>query len=220
MLICRGEVVLRNPTNQQIADCLGFNEAIDQTHVRDVVIVGAGPAGLAAAVYGASEGLDVLVLEIERAGRTGRLELEDRELPRLSHRHLGPGARGARLHAGAEVRRAGDDREGRQTARLRPQAVRHRDRRRSARAGAHRHHRDRRRVPASSPLENLSQFEGAGVYYGATFIEAQLCARRRGDRGGRRQLGRPGRGVSRADARDACTCSCGRAGWRRACRAI
>ena len=57
VLICRGEVVLRNPTNQQIADCLGFNEAIDQTQIRDVVIVGAGPAGLAAAVYAASEGL-------------------------------------------------------------------------------------------------------------------------------------------------------------------
>ena len=55
--------VLRNPTNQQIADCLGFNEAIDQTQVRDLVIVGAGPSGLAAAVYGASEGLDMLVLE-------------------------------------------------------------------------------------------------------------------------------------------------------------
>src|SRR5207302_5221575 len=46
VLICRGDAVLRNPTNQQIADCLGFNDAIDRTHVRDLVIVGAGPAGL------------------------------------------------------------------------------------------------------------------------------------------------------------------------------
>src|SRR5258708_1575978 len=60
VLICRGEAVLRNPTNQQVAGCLGFNDAIDQTHVRDLVIVGAGPSGLAAAVYGASEGLAVL----------------------------------------------------------------------------------------------------------------------------------------------------------------
>ena len=66
VLICRGDVVLRNPTNQQIAECLGFNDAIDQTQVRDLVIVGAGPAGLAAAVYGASEGLDVLVVESTR----------------------------------------------------------------------------------------------------------------------------------------------------------
>src|SRR5206468_3089928 len=63
VLICRGELVLRNPTNEEIAKCLGFNESIDQTQIRDVVIVGAGPSGLAAAVYAASEGLDVLVVE-------------------------------------------------------------------------------------------------------------------------------------------------------------
>ena len=78
MLICRGEVVLRNPSNQQIADCLGFNDAIDQTQIRDVVVVGAGPAGLAAAVYAASEGLDVLVLETNapggQAGSSSKIE--------------------------------------------------------------------------------------------------------------------------------------------------
>src|SRR5260370_16943789 len=63
VVICRCTVVLQNPANQRIADCLGFNDAVDRTQVRDVVIVGAGPAGLAAAAYGASEGLDVLVLE-------------------------------------------------------------------------------------------------------------------------------------------------------------
>ena len=63
VLICRGDAVLRNPTNSRIAECLGFNEEIDDTRVSDLLIVGAGPAGLAAAVYGASEGLDVLVLE-------------------------------------------------------------------------------------------------------------------------------------------------------------
>ena len=68
VVICRGNVVLRNPSNQQITDCLGFNEAIDQTQVRDLVIIGAGPSGLAAAVYGASEGLDVLVLETSSPG--------------------------------------------------------------------------------------------------------------------------------------------------------
>jgi thioredoxin reductase (NADPH) len=78
VLICRGEVVLRNPTNQEIASCLGFNEAIDQTRVRDVVVVGAGPAGLASAVYAASEGLDVLVVESSspggQAGSSSRIE--------------------------------------------------------------------------------------------------------------------------------------------------
>ena len=78
MLICRGERVLKNPTNQEIAECLGFNDAIDRTHVRDLVIIGGGPAGLAAAVYGASEGLDVLVLESQspggQAGSSSRIE--------------------------------------------------------------------------------------------------------------------------------------------------
>src|SRR5947208_1400715 len=78
VVICRYDVVLRNPTNQQIADALGFNDAIDQTHVRDLVIVGAGPSGLAAAVYGASEGLDVLVVESTapggQAGSSSRIE--------------------------------------------------------------------------------------------------------------------------------------------------
>src|SRR5919201_6932883 len=53
VLICRGEVVLRNPSNQQVADCLGFKVAIDPAGVRDVIVVGAGPSGLAAAVYAA-----------------------------------------------------------------------------------------------------------------------------------------------------------------------
>ena len=78
VLICRGQLVLRNPTNQQVADCLGFNESIDQVHVRDLIVIGAGPSGLAAAVYGASEGLDVLVLETSspggQAGSSSRIE--------------------------------------------------------------------------------------------------------------------------------------------------
>src|SRR2546425_6195873 len=57
VVITCGEVVLKNPTNQQIADALGFNDAIDRTQARDLVIVGAGPAGLAAAGYGGSAGL-------------------------------------------------------------------------------------------------------------------------------------------------------------------
>src|SRR5881396_3607401 len=78
VVICRGAVVLRNHSNEQLAECLGFNDAIDQTHLRDVVIIGAGPAGLAAAVYGASEGLDVLVVEADapggQAGASSKIE--------------------------------------------------------------------------------------------------------------------------------------------------
>src|SRR6266508_4629473 len=78
VVITCGEVVLKNPSNQRIADALGFNDAIDQTHIRDLIIVGAGPSGLAAAVYGASEGLDVLIVESTaprgQAGASSKIE--------------------------------------------------------------------------------------------------------------------------------------------------
>jgi len=78
IVVCRGDVVLRHPTNAELADCLGLNVAIDVTEVHDVVVVGAGPAGLAAAVYGASEGLDVVLIEAEspggQAGSSSKIE--------------------------------------------------------------------------------------------------------------------------------------------------
>ena len=92
VLIFRGQLVLRNPGNQEVADCLGFNESIDQTQVRDLVVIGAGPSGLAAAVYGASEGLDVLALGNKFTWRPSRFKLKNRELFGISYRHLGPGA--------------------------------------------------------------------------------------------------------------------------------
>jgi thioredoxin reductase (NADPH) len=78
VLICRGTIALRNPRNSEVAACLGLNAGIDQSDVSDVVVVGAGPSGLAAAVYGASEGLKVLVLEKNapggQAGSSSRIE--------------------------------------------------------------------------------------------------------------------------------------------------
>jgi thioredoxin reductase (NADPH) len=78
VVICGGKTVLRNPTNRQVADCLGFNEGIDQQEMRDVIIVGAGPSGLSSAVYAASEGLRVLVVETNapggQAGSSSKIE--------------------------------------------------------------------------------------------------------------------------------------------------
>src|SRR5271168_1279100 len=68
VVICNGDVVLRNPSPKQLAEALGFNSQIDEAKVRDLIIVGAGPAGLAAAVYAASEGLDVLMVESSAPG--------------------------------------------------------------------------------------------------------------------------------------------------------
>src|SRR2546425_6425351 len=68
VVICRGTIVLRNPTIQQVADCLGLNPTIDRTAVCDLVIIGAGPAGLGAAGYAASEGLNGVMIEADAPG--------------------------------------------------------------------------------------------------------------------------------------------------------
>jgi thioredoxin reductase (NADPH) len=174
VLICGGDRVLRNPSNQQIAACLGFNDAIDQTHPRDLVIVGGGPAGLAAAVYGASEGLDVLVLEANapggQAGSSSRIENYLGFPTGISGLELTGRAYAQAEKFGAQIMIA---KGATRLACDRPlYAVEMDDGTRvAARAliiatGAE------YRKPV---LENLSQFEGAGVYYGATPMEAQLC---------------------------------------------
>jgi thioredoxin reductase (NADPH) len=174
VLICRGQLALRNPSNQQIVDCLGFNESIDQTHVRDLVIIGAGPSGLAAAVYGASEGLDVLVLETSspggQAGSSSRIEnylgfptgISGQEL--ASRAYLQAQKFGAHVLV-AKATGLNCDRkpyiiEVENGTRIFTRTV-------MIATGA-----QYRKLP----LENMSRFEGAGVYYGATFVEAQLCA--------------------------------------------
>jgi thioredoxin reductase (NADPH) len=175
VVITCSEVVLRDPTNKQIADALGFNDAIDQTQVRDLVIVGAGPSGLAAAVYGASEGLDVLVVEATapggQAGSSSRIEnylgfptgIAGQDLAARAYSQAAKF--GAQLMVGAGATRLACDRK--------PYALE---------IG------DGQRVPARAvivatgaayrrlPIDGLSRFEGAGVYYAATFMESQLCA--------------------------------------------
>jgi thioredoxin reductase (NADPH) len=174
VLICRGRTVLRNPTNREIANCLGFNEAVDENRVRDLVIVGAGPAGLAGAVYGASEGLDVLLLETfspgGQAGASSRIEnylgfptgISGNELAGRAYTQAQKFGAQMLLTTGARL-----------TCDRRPYVV---------------ELEDGSRIPARTvviatgakyrrlPINNLSRFEGAGIYYGATFIEAQLCS--------------------------------------------
>ncbi len=174
VVICRGQSVLRNPTNREIADCLGFNEAIDRTHVRDLIVVGAGPSGLAAAVYGASEGLDVLVLESEapggQAGSSSKIENYLGFPTGISGQELAGRAYTQAQKFGAQIMIA---KCGKKLACDRKPYVLEMD--------------DGQRVPARSviiatgavyrrlSIDNVSKFEGAGIYYGATFVESQLC---------------------------------------------
>ncbi|HEY4882236.1 MAG TPA: FAD-binding protein [Myxococcales bacterium] len=58
-LIVRGKLLLRKPTNLEVAEHFGFTNVIDKDKVHDLVVIGAGPAGLTAAVYAASEGHDM-----------------------------------------------------------------------------------------------------------------------------------------------------------------
>src|SRR6266446_1254562 len=174
VVICRGQSVLRNPTNREIADCLGFNEAVDQTHLRDLVIVGAGPAGLAAAVYGASEGLDVLVIEAEapggQAGSSSKIENYLGFPTGISGQELAARAYTQAQKFGAQIMIAKDAR--RLARERRPYVVEVDDGQpiaaRTVVIATGAQYRKLR-------VENLERFEGAGVYYFATPIEAQLC---------------------------------------------
>ena len=78
VVLCGPNVLLRRPSNAELGTALGISEPLDPDTVADVVVVGAGPAGLAAAVYAASEGLDTVVLEAEapggQAGTSSRIE--------------------------------------------------------------------------------------------------------------------------------------------------
>jgi thioredoxin reductase (NADPH) len=170
--ICRNDVVLRNPSNEKIADCLGLNEAIDPMHMRDVVIVGAGLRARGSRLR--------RLRRIGRAGRgverawPGRIQLQDRKLSRLSHRYLRPGSRRTCILAGSKIRGAGHDREKGQRALVQSYTVRCCNGRRIAYPHALDRHCDSAQYRRPQ-LENLGQFEGNGVYYGATFVEAQLC---------------------------------------------
>jgi thioredoxin reductase (NADPH) len=174
VVICRGDVVLKNPTFAQLAECLGLNATLDVGVVRDLLVVGAGPAGLAAAVYGASEGLDVLVLEsIAPGGQAGSSSKIENYLgfpTGISGQALAGRAFTQAEKFGARVAVA------RSAARLkcktRPFAV-------ELSSGEVVHARSV--VVASGaqyrkpPLARLEEFEGAGVYYAATPTEAQVC---------------------------------------------
>ena len=100
---------LHRPTRGQVMRTLGIGLELAPTEAVDLLIVGAGPAGLAAAVYGASEGLDTLVVESTALGGQAGLVATDRELPRLSRRDQRHRAHQPRGHPSAQVQRTHRD---------------------------------------------------------------------------------------------------------------
>jgi thioredoxin reductase (NADPH) len=175
VVICNNSKVLRNPSPKEVAECLGFNSNIDQAQIRDLVVVGAGPAGLAAAVYAASEGLDVLVIESAapggQAGSSSKIENYLGFPTGLSGQELAARAIAQSEKFGAQIMVA------RKVESIvcdqRPYRVRLDN-------GQEIHTRSivlatgaQYNKPA---LANLDAFAGRGIYYNATFMEAQLCA--------------------------------------------
>ncbi|HEY1552095.1 MAG TPA: NAD(P)/FAD-dependent oxidoreductase, partial [Kofleriaceae bacterium] len=175
IVICRGRNALKNPSIVELADCLGYTPQLDAERVRDVVVVGAGPGGLAAAVYGSSEGLDVLVLESTapggQAGSSSKIE-----------NYLGfpTGISGQALAARAftQAEKFGTDVAIARTAvklecdrrpyRLQLDGGESVLARTVVIASGARYHKPE--------IDNLAKFEGVGIYYSATAVEARLCS--------------------------------------------
>jgi thioredoxin reductase (NADPH) len=177
VVLCRGVVALKNPSTEEVAACLGMNQSVDDERVRDLIVVGAGPAGLAAAVYGASEGLDVLVLETGtpggQAGSSSKIENYLGFPTGISGLALAGRALVQAQKFGAEIRTASPAM--RLQCEGRPYAIA------LASGGSV---KGRCIVLASGVeyrqlnLENAARFLGVGIYYGATATEARRC---RGD---------------------------------------
>jgi thioredoxin reductase (NADPH) len=163
-----------NPSIAQFAACAGLTYSLDAEHVYDLVVVGAGPAGLAASVYGASEGLDVLTLEAlaagGQAGTSARIEnylgfptgISGKELTRNAL--LQAQRFGARVTVPCEVKALGIDGGERVVTLVDGTRIR------------------TRCVLVASGVEyrgldvpRYSDFENAGIYYAATEMEARLC---------------------------------------------
>jgi thioredoxin reductase (NADPH) len=174
VVICNYRTVLRNPSIQELSDSLELNCTIDDSQVRDVVIVGAGPAGLAAAVYGASEGLDVLMVESAAPGGQAALSSKIENYlgfptglsgEELATRAITQAQKfGAKLMVAHSVVQLDCDKNPYRLVLENGKPL------------------EARSIVIASGAQynnpenlNLERFVGQGVYYGATFIEAQLC---------------------------------------------
>lgn len=174
VVVCRASIVLKNPSNEEVAANLGMNQQIDDDRVRDVIVVGAGPAGLAAGVYAASEGLDVLVLETGtpggQAGSSSKIENYLGFPTGISGLALAARALIQAQKFGAEIRTAYPVMS--LKCDVRPYAIEfangHAARARSVVIATGAEYRQ-------LSLDNASRFLGMGIYYAATGTEARRC---------------------------------------------
>lgn len=174
VVIWHGERVLRNPSNEALAEAIGLRAPVVPGELCDLAVVGAGPAGLAAAVYGASEGLDTVALDCVATG--GQASTSSR-----IENYLGfpAGVTGAELaeRATLQARKFG----ARVTVPARAVALEERDGHHVLTLADGEELHARAVVIASGvhyrrlPLERLEEFEGTSVHYAATEVEAQLC---------------------------------------------
>jgi thioredoxin reductase (NADPH) len=174
IVICSGKAAQRNPSTQQLAQCLGLSGKVDESHILDVVIVGAGPAGLAAAVYAASEGLDTVVIEADfpggQAGSSSKIEnylgfptgVSGLELTRRGV--VQAEKFGAQMKVGQRVAKFECDQRPYRLSLENGDVLQARSI--IIASGAQ----------YNTPnVANLKKFEGNGIYYAATFMESQLC---------------------------------------------
>jgi thioredoxin reductase (NADPH) len=174
VVVCRASIVLKNPSNEEVAANLGMNQQIDDDRIRDVIVVGAGPAGLAAGVYAASEGLDVLVLETGtpggQAGSSSKIENYLGFPTGISGLALAARALVQAQKFGAEIRTAYPVMS--LKCDQRPYAIEfangHAARARSVIIATGAEYRQ-------LSLDNASRFLGMGIYYAATNTEARRC---------------------------------------------
>ncbi|MEO1089558.1 MAG: FAD-dependent oxidoreductase [Pseudomonadota bacterium] len=164
-----------NPTTAELADQLGLTEDLDADHVFDLAVIGAGPAGLSASVYGASENLDTIVIEAEapggQAGTSSRIENYLGFPTGISGQALAGrawiqaqkfGARFAIARGAAGIEKDGDI-----IVLTTAGDVRIRARSAILACGA-----TYRRLD----LDDYEKYEGHGIHYAATALEAQFCA--------------------------------------------
>ena len=178
IVLCPNGQILRQPSNHQLGRCIGLVGPIDEGKIYDVAVVGAGPAGLATAVYAASEGLSVLVLDTRafggQAGASARIENYLGFPTGISGMALMGRAHGQAQKFGAELAipdevaslACADD--GLHRYRLALVSGESAQARTVVIASGARYRR--------LDVDNLDQFEGSSVHYWASPLEAKLCA--------------------------------------------